>query len=125
MKLIPKLGWRRTRAAIMSPIVWRRRAAFILGAVAVGIAAIAFTEGSNFAQLIFRIKLSLEKSFCKNSKNFFGSFQKIFFCCKVYPTFNSDKCDCSLFRRGFYAFLTRALYYLHKTTPNRDSFDKF
>jgi H+/Cl- antiporter ClcA len=54
MKLIPKLGWRRTRAAIMSPIVWRRRAAFILGAVAVGIAAIAFTEGSNFAQLIFR-----------------------------------------------------------------------
>jgi H+/Cl- antiporter ClcA len=54
MRLIPKLGWRRTRAALVSPIVWRRRAVFILGAVAVGAVAVAFAKGSDFAQLLFK-----------------------------------------------------------------------
>jgi H+/Cl- antiporter ClcA len=50
----PKLGWRRTRAALLSPLLWRRRAVFILGAVAVGAAAVGFAKGSDLAQLLFR-----------------------------------------------------------------------
>ena len=49
-----KLGWRRTRTALLSPILWRRRAVFIVGAMAVGIAAVAFAKASDEAQLLFR-----------------------------------------------------------------------
>src|SRR4051812_30823037 len=48
------MGWRRTRAALLSPVVWRRRAVFLLGAVAVGIAAVAFAQGSDLAPALFR-----------------------------------------------------------------------
>jgi len=51
---IPKLGWRRTRAALISPIVWRRRAVFLLGAIAVGAAAVGFARGADLAQALFR-----------------------------------------------------------------------
>jgi H+/Cl- antiporter ClcA len=49
-----KLGWRRTRTALLSPILWRRRAVFIIGAVAVGIAAVGFAKASDEAQVLFR-----------------------------------------------------------------------
>ncbi|HVZ02991.1 MAG TPA: chloride channel protein [Dongiaceae bacterium] len=49
-----KLGWRRTRTALLSPILWRRRAVFLIGAVAVGIAAVAFAKASDEAQALFR-----------------------------------------------------------------------
>jgi H+/Cl- antiporter ClcA len=49
-----KLGWRRTRTALLSPVLWRRRAVFIIGAVVVGIAAVAFAKASDVAQLLFR-----------------------------------------------------------------------
>jgi H+/Cl- antiporter ClcA len=51
---IPKLGWRRTRAALISPIVWRRRAVFLLGAIAVGAAAVGFAKAADWAQALFR-----------------------------------------------------------------------
>ena len=54
MRPKPKLGWRRTKAALISPVVWRRRAVFLLGAVAVGAAAVGFARGSDLAQLLFR-----------------------------------------------------------------------
>jgi len=54
MRPIPKLGWRRTRAALISPIVWRRRGVFLLGAIAVGVAAVGFAKGSDLAQEVFR-----------------------------------------------------------------------
>jgi H+/Cl- antiporter ClcA len=38
----------------MSPIVWRRRAVFLLGAIAVGAAAVAFAKGADLAQALFR-----------------------------------------------------------------------
>jgi H+/Cl- antiporter ClcA len=50
----PKLGWRRTRAALVSPLLWRRRSVFLLGSVAVGVAAIAFAKGADLAQAGFR-----------------------------------------------------------------------
>jgi H+/Cl- antiporter ClcA len=50
----PKFGWRRTKMALMSPLLWRRRAVFILGAVAVGAAAVGFAKGADLAQLVFR-----------------------------------------------------------------------
>jgi H+/Cl- antiporter ClcA len=50
----PRIGWRRTRAALISPIVWRRRAVFLLGAIAVGVAAVGFAKGSDLAQALFR-----------------------------------------------------------------------
>src|SRR6185369_14213748 len=46
--------WRRTRAALISPIVWRRRAVFLLGAIAVGAAAVGFARGADLAQALFR-----------------------------------------------------------------------
>jgi H+/Cl- antiporter ClcA len=54
MRPIPKLGWRRTRAALVSPLVWRRRAVFLLGAIAVGVAAVGFAKGADLAQALFR-----------------------------------------------------------------------
>ena len=54
MRPIPRLGWRRTRAALVSPIVWRRRAVFLLGAIAVGAAAVGFARGADVAQALFR-----------------------------------------------------------------------
>jgi H+/Cl- antiporter ClcA len=54
MKARAKIGWRRTRAALISPVVWRRRAVFLIGAVAVGLAAVGFAKGSDLAQLLFR-----------------------------------------------------------------------
>jgi H+/Cl- antiporter ClcA len=51
---LPRLGWRRTRAALLSPVVWRRRAVFLLGAIAVGAAAVGFAKGADFAQSLFR-----------------------------------------------------------------------
>jgi H+/Cl- antiporter ClcA len=53
MRPVPKLGWRRTRAALISPIVWRRRAVFLLGAIAVGAAAVGFARGADIAQALF------------------------------------------------------------------------
>ncbi|HVT52152.1 MAG TPA: chloride channel protein [Dongiaceae bacterium] len=49
-----KLGWRRTRTALLSPILWRRRAVFIIGAAAVGLAAVVFAKASDEAQVLFR-----------------------------------------------------------------------
>jgi H+/Cl- antiporter ClcA len=49
-----KLGWRRTRTAILSPVLWRRRAVFIVGAVAVGAAAVGFAKASDLALALFR-----------------------------------------------------------------------
>jgi len=49
----PKLGWRRTKAALISPVVWRRRAVFLTGAVAVGAAAVGFAKGADLAQAAF------------------------------------------------------------------------
>jgi H+/Cl- antiporter ClcA len=49
-----KLGWRRVRTALLSPILWRRRTVFILGAVAVGVCAVGFAKASDEAQLLFR-----------------------------------------------------------------------
>jgi H+/Cl- antiporter ClcA len=48
------MSWRRTRAALLSPVVWRRRAVFLLGAVAVGAAAVLFAKGADLAQAMFK-----------------------------------------------------------------------
>ena len=38
---------------MLSPVLWRRRAVFLVGAVAVGLAAVGFARASDWAQLLF------------------------------------------------------------------------